>query len=224
MIRGKGKVVAYKMISVDNITFKYPLVTAPVLSGFSARFELGEIVALTGKNGSGKTTLTKLLVGILRPLSGSILIDDLCISGMDLFEIGRRVGYVFQNPNRQLFCDTVYNEVAYGLRNLGLNETKVSQKVDYYLEYFDLRRYHKTYPGKLSLGEKQRLALAAVLALGTNYLILDEPTTGLDGRRMKEFGDMMIKLRQEFDCGIVFVSHETDFIASYADRELVIAR
>ena len=212
------------MISVDNITFKYPLTIAPILSGFSARFERGKIVALTGKNGGGKTTLTKLLVGILRPLSGSILLDDLCISGMDLFEIGQHVGYVFQNPDRQLFCDTVYNEVAYGPRNLGLDEMLVAQKVDSYLEYFDLTHYRETYPGKLSLGEKQRLALAAVLALGTDYLILDEPTSGLDERRKEELGDMLLKLRQEFNCGIVFVSHEADFIASYADRELVISR
>ena len=212
------------MISVDNITYKYPLAAAPILSGFSARFERGEIVALMGKNGSGKTTLTKLLVGMLRPLSGSIFIDDLSISDMDLFEIGQRTGYVFQNPNRQLFCDTVYNEVAYGLRNLGLDDALASRKVDYYLDYFDLTRYRGTYPGKLSLGEKQRLALAAVLALGTDYLILDEPTTGLDEHRREDLGHMLLELRQEFNCGIVFVSHEADFIASYADRELVIAR
>ena len=209
------------MISIENVTFKYPLADTSILSGFSAQFERGEIVAITGKNGSGKTTLTKLLVGVLRPLAGSISIDGSDIFTMDLFEIGQRVGYVFQNPNRQLFCDSVYNEVTYGLRNQGLDESLIAQKAGSYLEYFDLAGYREIYPGKLSLGEKQRLALAAVLALGTNYLVLDEPTTGLDANRRDELGEMLIKLRKEFNCGVIFVSHEAGFITRYADRELV---
>lgn len=212
------------MIRIENLSFKYPYETVRLFSGFSAQFERGEITALTGKNGSGKTTLTKLLVGILHPSSGSIFIDGLDISDIDLFGIGQRVGYVFQNPNRQLFCNTVFNEVAYGLRNLDPDEKLVAQKVDYYLEYFDLARYREHYPGKLSLGEKQRLALAAVLALGTDYLVLDEPTTSLDARCRGEFGEMLFRLRQEFSCGIVFASHDTDFVNRYADREVVIKR
>ena len=212
------------MIDVKSVTYSYPMTNIPVLVDFSMQLDRGEIVAVTGRNGCGKTTLTKLLVGILRPTSGRISIDGLDASGMDLFEIGRRAGYVFQNPNRQLFCDTAFNEVAFGLRNLGLDESQTADKAEYYLEYFDLSRYRETYPGKLSFGEKQRLALAAVIALGTNYIILDEPTTGLDARRQRELGELLVKLRRELDCGIVIVSHKADFIARYADRELVMAR
>jgi len=192
-----------------------------VLDGFSACFERGEIVAVTGRNGCGKTTLTKLLVGMLRPSSGLVSIDGLDSSGMDLFEIGQRVGYVFQNPNNQLFCDKVFNEVAYGLRNLGLDEAQAEARVDFYLGFFGLSCYRDSYPGKLSHGEKQRLALAAVLALGTDYLVLDEPTTGLDVRRQRELGELLVDLRRSLNCGIILVSHEADFINRFADRELV---
>jgi energy-coupling factor transport system ATP-binding protein len=208
------------MINIENVTYKYPGSEAPALDGFSACFERGEITAVRGKNGCGKTTLTKLAVGILRPAKGRVLIDGTDNSGLDLFEIGRMVGYIFQNPNNQLFCDTVFNEVAYGLIHSGQR----SEKVEYYLEYFGLSRYRDDYPGILSLGEKQRLALAAVLSLGTDYLILDEPTTGLDVYWRGELGSTLRKLQRDTGCGIVIVSHEIDFISRYADRELVMTR
>ena len=210
------------MIKLENITYKYPKGSAPVLSDFSACFERGEIVAVRGKNGCGKTTLTKLIAGILRPAAGYIQIDGADTGSLDLFGIGQRVGYIFQNPNLQLFCDTVYNEAAYGLKNSGLESSQIAEKTDYYLEHFEILQYRDVYPGKLSLGEKQRLALAAVLVLGTDYLVLDEPTTGLDVYRRRALGDMLLRLREERNCGIVFTSHEADFIARCADRELVI--
>ena len=211
------------VLAAENITFQYPQSDAPVLLGFSARFERGNITVVSGDNGSGKTTLTKLLVGVLRPSAGRVIVDGNDIASMDLFEIGRHVGYVFQNPNRQLFCDTVYNEVAYGLRNMGLGEEQVEQKVCFHLDFFGLSRFREVYPGILSLGEKQRLALAAVIALGTGYLVLDEPATGLDARRQLELGEILLKLRRQ-NCGIMIVSHSSDFAARYADRELVIKR
>jgi len=212
------------MISVENLTYQYPQGNTRVLSAFSAQFRRGEIVAVSGRNGCGKTTLTKLIAGVLKPSKGCVYLDGLDVSDMDLFTLGRRIGYVFQNPNRQLFCDTVYNEVAYGLRNLELDDKEVKEKASHYLEYFGLQRYRDIYPGKLSIGEKQRLALAAVLALGTDHLVLDEPTTGLDVLRRRELGDLLLKLRQELNCGIVFVSHETGFITRCADREVVMLR
>ena len=212
------------MIIAENVAYRYPSADAPALTGFSANFQRGEIVAVSGKNGCGKTTLTKLLAGILQPTSGHVTIDGRDTSEMELFEIGKRVGYVFQNPNRQLFCDSVFGEVAYGLRNMNLDEAQTAEKTGYYLEYFGLMRYRDVYPGKLSLGEKQRLALAAVLALGTDYLVLDEPTTGLDAMRRLELGGLISELRRELDCGVILVSHEAEFIARYADREVVMTR
>ena len=209
------------MIIAENLVFRYPKNDAPVLNDFSGRFDRGEITAVSGKNGCGKTTLAKLLTGMLRPLSGRVTVDDTDIAGSDLFEIGQRIGFVFQNPARQLFCDTVYNEVAFGLRNRGSSEAKTGREAARSLDFFGLSQYSEIYPGKLSFGEKQRLALAAVLALGTDYLILDEPTTGLDKRRQRELGEMLSGLKQTQNCGIVIVSHDTGFISRYADRELV---
>ncbi|MCL1829709.1 MAG: energy-coupling factor ABC transporter ATP-binding protein, partial [Oscillospiraceae bacterium] len=168
------------MIRIDNVTYTYPKGERPALSCFSADFQRGEITAVSGRNGCGKTTLTKLAAGLLRPSAGRVLIDGEDIRGLDLPQVGKKAGYIFQNPNRQLFCDTVYNETAYGLRSAGVDERRIGESVDFYLDYFGLSAYRDVYPGKLSLGEKQRLALAAVLILGTDYLILDEPTTGLD--------------------------------------------
>ena len=212
------------MIKAEGITYSYKNSAVPALSDFSAHFERGEIVAVRGSNGCGKTTFTKLLVGILRPAAGRVLICGADICGLDLFEIGQRVGYVFQNPSRQLFCDTVFNEVAYGLRNMGLDDDQTKEISEHYLDYFDLTDHRESYPGKLSHGEKQRLALAAVLALGTEYLVLDEPTSGLDVLRQRELGDMLLKVKHDLSCGVVFVSHEADFISQFADRELVMPR
>jgi energy-coupling factor transport system ATP-binding protein len=212
------------MMIAENITYQYPGNGECVIADFSAQFKRGEVVAVRGKNGSGKTTLTKLLVGILRPAKGRVMVDGIDTASLSLFEIGRKVGYIFQNPNSQLFCDSVYNEVAYGLNNLGLDKELIEEKTGYYLDYFGLSRYRDDYPGNLSLGEKQRLALAAVLALGSDYLVLDESTTGLDVYWRREFGDLLLSLRRDMGYGIVLVSHEAGFIARCADRELVMAR
>jgi energy-coupling factor transport system ATP-binding protein len=208
-------------ITLEQVSYRYPHAKKEIITDFSGSFGRGEIVALSGKNGCGKTTLTKLIVGILCPDRGCISIDGADTQGMDLFEIGKHVGYVFQNPNNQLFCETVYQELAYGLINMGLTETEIKQKVGYYLNYFRLEHHKEDYPGKLSHGEKQRVALAAILAIGPHYVILDEPTTGLDIRGRHSLGHILTEMKRDHQTGIIMVSHEPDFIQSYADRELV---
>lgn len=208
------------MIELDAVTYKYPRSGRAVIEGCCARFDRGEIVAVTGPNGCGKTTLTKLIVGVLRPQAGRIAIDGRDTAGLDLFAIGRLAGYIFQNPARQLFCDTVEHEVAYGLENLGLPAQTVRARTEEYLELLRLSHLRQAYPGRLSQGEKQRLMLAATLALGTRYLILDEPTTGLDVRTRHQLEEMLRTLRARQNCGIVVVSHEREFISRCADREM----
>ena len=209
------------MISVDNITFTYPRSKTPVLKGFSADFQREKITAIRGKNGCGKTTLTKLITGILKPETGHILIDGHNIVDDDLFQIGQKVGYLFQNPNSQLFCETVYKEIAYGLENMGLNEEAIAKKASYYLDYFNISHLSEAYPAKLSQGEKQRVMLSVILAMGNQYLILDEPTSGLDMKSRQDLGLMLEKLCLEQGLGIIIVSHDRDFMARYAQRELV---
>ncbi|MGE4484618.1 MAG: energy-coupling factor ABC transporter ATP-binding protein [Oscillospiraceae bacterium] len=212
------------MITVKCVSFKYPRSDREVIKDLSCSFGRGEVVALTGGNGCGKTTLTKLMTGMLRPESGCVTVGGYDIKDMDLFQIGRRIGYVFQNPNRQLFCQTVYDEIAFGLKNLGLGEKLFACKTEEMLSRFDLARLRASFPGNLSFGEKQRTALAAVLALGTEYLILDEPTSGLDMRGREELGALLRGLADNDGCGVIFVSHERAFIDKYATREEVMSR
>ena len=143
---------------------------------------------------------------------------------MGLFEIGQRIGYVFQNPSKQLFCATVNEEIAFGLKNQGMSEGGIEDTVAYYTERFRLSHHRDDYPGRLSQGEKQRVVLAAVLSMGTDYLILDEPTTGLDVRGRHELGEILRGLVRERETGILIVSHERGFISRYADREVVMPR
>ena len=212
------------MIEVNNVAFTYPHTKKQIFSNYSIVFERNEITAVTGNNGSGKTTLSKLLVGMLRPDAGNIVIDGADIADMDLCAIGKKVGYVFQNPDRQLFNDTVYNEVAFGLQNMNLPNDEIEQISSHYLSLFGLTQYREIFPGKLSHGEKQRLALAAVLALGADYLVLDEPTTGLDVRRQRELGDLLENLRSDRGCGIILISHSNEFLSRHARKRVVIAQ
>lgn len=212
------------MIEVHGVSYKYPKTDEYVLRSLSLDFRRGEICAVTGPNGCGKTTLTKLMTGVLRPDEGSILIDGCDEAGMGLFEIGQRIGYVFQNPSKQLFCATVNEEIAFGLKNQGMSEGGIEDTVAYYTERFRLSHHRDDYPGRLSQGEKQRVVLAAVLSMGTDYLILDEPTTGLDVRGRHELGEILRGLVRERETGILIVSHERGFISRYADREVVMPR
>ena len=205
-------------IEVEDVRFAYR--AEPVLSGFCASFGRGEVVALTGRNGCGKTTLTRLIVGMLRPQAGRIRISGQDNADMDLFEIGRRVGYMFQNPACQLFCQTVFDEVAYGLRRMGLAEEAVGERVSALLDRFGLQEERASYPLSLSGGQRRRLALCAVLALGTAFIVLDEPTTGLDLPGRTQLGGDLRHLAEQNGCGIVLVSHERDFIRRYTDREV----
>ena len=209
------------MIKLENISYKYPRGTS-VLHDVSMEFDSGAVTALTGRNGCGKTTLTKLIVGILRPDSGRVMVDGCDIRPLDLFETGQRVGYVFQNVRKQLFNPTVFDEVAFGLKNKGLPEPEVQARTEELLARFRIDKYSKSYPGSLSEGEKQRVVLAAVLALGTDYLVLDEPTAGLDVRARHELGKLLEALATERRCGIIIVSHERAFVERYASREAVL--
>lgn len=208
------------MISLEDVRFSYPKMNSELIRGLSGEIRPGERVAVTGRNGCGKTTLVRLITGILRPTAGRILIDGEDTASLDLFEIGQRVGCVFQDPSRQLFCATLDEEVRYGLVNMGLPEDEVRSRADRYIEYFRLTHRKNAFPGLFSQGEKQRAVLAAVLAMGPRYLVLDEPTSGLDMEARRSLGSALEELSAE-GRGIVLVSHERSFIERYATREWV---
>jgi len=213
-------------LKAENITFSYnskgkkTKVSNPVLAHFSAEFEREQIVAVTGPNGCGKTTFGKVLIGILKQQEGIVRIDGINTKEMNLTQIGKKVGYAMQNPMQQIFCASVTDEVEYGLKNLDLPIEEIVTRRDYYLSYFQIEQYKDQFPFLLSQGEKQRLVLAAVLAMRPNYLILDEPTASLDSYRKKLLGEYLRRIVGELRCGIILISHDRAFISKYTDREI----
>lgn len=205
-------------ISIRGLSFGYN--KEPLIQNFNAKFERGEIVAVTGKNGAGKTTLAKIIVGILRADEGSIYIDEILNKDLNLAQIGKKIGFVMQNPNHQIFNTTVREEVELGLQNINLDKDEISDRCDEYLEYFNLKRYENRFPYELSTGEKQRLILASVLSMKPGYLLLDEPTASIDYIRKEILGKYLLKVKSESNCGIVVISHDRKFVDTYCDREV----
>jgi len=219
-------------LTVNNVTFSYNKKAEPVLKAFSAEFHSGRITALTGENGCGKTTLAKLIMGILKPYEGRIMLAEdgqerkedgsreTDLSDLSLAETGRKIGYVMQNPARQIFSTSVSEEIRYGLKNMGLNEDETNYRAAEFLRYFDIEKYADTFPFFLSQGEKQRLVLASVLAMEPAWLILDEPTASLDIKRKTLLGNYLTKIRKEKNCGIIVITHDRDFAKKYTDSEV----
>ncbi|ASJ04872.1 energy-coupling factor ABC transporter ATP-binding protein [Thermococcus barossii] len=185
-------------------------------------FEMGEeIVALVGQNGSGKTTLAKHLNGLLKPTRGKVTIDGMDTREHTVAELSRVVGYVFQNPEHMFFEEDVFREVAFGPKNLGLSEEEVTKRVQWALRVVNLQGYEKRTPYSLSGGEKQRLAIACVLAMRPKYLILDEPTTGLDAKSATGVVETIRELRKEGH-GILLITHDMDLVLELAERVVLL--
>lgn len=209
-------------LQLSRVAFSYPRKMKPVLTGINLDLDKNMITALVGPNGSGKTTLTKLLIGVLQPSEGEVLLAGRPVAEYSLAEIGRRIGYVFQNPDLQLFCGTVAEEIGFGLVNRGCEPAAVHEKVAFYLDYFDLAACRGVFPLYLSQGEKQRLAIAAVLANEPEFLILDEPTIGLDAYRKKLLADYLKKVAR-LGRGMILVSHDEPFVDKMAERVVTLA-
>ena len=209
-------------ISVQHLTFCY-MPDQPVIDDFSAVFPSGAITAVTGKNGCGKSTLMKNITGILRPQSGKITVDGKDLTGLTIAQIAEKIGFVMQNPECQVLGMTVREEMEIGLRNRGVPDDIVQTRVERYLEYFELSQYAETFPGHLSTGEKQRLGIAATLAVGADFLILDEPSASLDMRRKNRLGILLRSLRNDGK-GIILISHDERFNEMYADRTIHMER
>ena len=197
----------------------------PALKDVSIQIEAGEFIGLIGHTGSGKSTLIQHLNGLLKPTSGKIVINglDLTSKGIKLNAIRKKVGLVFQYPEYQLFEETVEKDVAFGPMNLGLSESEISNRVKEAIELvgLDYEAIKDKSPFELSGGQKRRVAIAGVLSMNPEVLILDEPTAGLDPRGRDEILGQIKKLHVDKKITVILVSHSMEDIAKMADRLIV---
>jgi energy-coupling factor transport system ATP-binding protein len=206
----------------ENVYYTYQS-NVEALRGVDLVFERGEVVALMGENGSGKTTLLKHMNGLLKPTVGRVLVDGVETTSASIAELSQKVGLVFQNAEDMFFESTVYNEVAFALRNFGYDEEKVRKRVEWALKFFELEQYKDHSPFLLSGGEKKRLAMAIILAWSPSIICLDEPTIGQDSVQ-KEKMMHMIKMLNMQGRTVILASHDVEFIADLKPRVIVLSR
>ncbi len=209
------------MLSMEQVDFAYER-RHPILRKVSLSLTAGEFVAFAGRNGSGKTTVTRLLMGLEQPTAGRIVYDGVDVTADSAGERSRYIGYVFQQPERQMFRATVAEEVAFGPQLQGLSAEEVETRVGEALAATRLTERRDAYPLHLSRGEKQRVAIASALAMRTRFLILDEPTSGQDGGDRDTLLALLTTLK-EAGIGVLFVTHDMEIIAGYCDRVIVLA-
>lgn len=209
-------------IEAKNIVFGYPR-RKKVINDISLNIFKEDITAITGHNGGGKTTVGKLLAGILKPISGDILICGNNTKKLSLGQIGNKIGYLFQNPSRQIFTSTVSEELLFINKLKDKNVKESYDEMERLLDFFDLSSKKDEITFNLSYGEKQRLALAAILMNKPEFLILDEPTTGLDKIRKDKLSKYLIKITAD-GVGMIIISHDFDFVKIHATRRIEMAR
>src|SRR5918911_2280467 len=208
------------LIEVEGLTHRYPNGVV-ALEGVDLAVRRGEFLAVLGQNGSGKTTLVKHFNGLLKPTEGTVLVDGEETTKQGLRRLGQTVGYVFQNPDHQIFSDTVFDEVAFGPKIRDMDEQEVEERVREAMAAVGMEGRGAEDPFGLTKGERQRVAVASVLAVRPEVLILDEPTTGLDYAEQRSMMDLVRNLN-EAGSTIIVVTHTMWVVAEYAHRAVVV--
>jgi energy-coupling factor transport system ATP-binding protein len=191
------------------------------LRGVSVAIPPGAFLAIIGQNGSGKTTLAKHFNGLLRPTRGQVLLEGEDVREKSVGTLARSVGYVFQNPDHQIFGASTREEIAFGPTNLGFAPEEVERRTAEALEFFGLLPYADRPPASLGFGLRRKVSIAAVYAMHTPYLVLDEPTTGLDHKTTVELMDLLVRLNRQGRT-IILITHNMRVVAEYAPRCLVL--
>lgn len=215
-------------IILDNVTYTYMPKTPferTALSAVNLEIQRGEFVGIIGHTGSGKSTLVQHLNGLLKPTAGTVTVDgvDLHAKNAQAKQTRRKVGMVFQYPEHQLFEETIWADIAFGPRNLGLPEDEVERRVQRAMEFvgLDYEEYKERSPFQLSGGQMRRVAIAGVIALEPEYLILDEPSAGLDPCGRDEIFGQIARLYETTGITVVLVSHNMEDVAKLANRVIV---
>jgi len=210
------------VIVVRDVSYAYEP-GRQVLDSVSLSIGDGELVALIGENGAGKTTLVKHFNGLLKPQRGTVTVDGTDTREATVATLARKVGLVFQNPDHQLFAETVEKELSFALANFGVPAGEASRRVEWALEAFELGEYRNRSPLTLSGGERKRLALASVLCYDPQIIVMDEPTTGQDSRQKSRLASLLTRLN---DSGktVITVTHDMEFVAEFIPRTIIMSR
>jgi len=209
------------MISIQNVTFHYPD-GLDVLQGVNLELRDGEFVAIMGENGAGKTTLVKMFNGLLKPDKGIVTVDGIDTRKKSVAQLSRDVGLIFQNPDNQLFAETVTQELAFSLRNFGFSEDVIERRVTSILNTLDLERYEKSSPFVLSGGERKRVALGAILVWDPKHVIMDEPTIGQDYLQKDRLRNFIMQLVSQGKT-VIIVTHDVEFVAECKPRVVLLS-
>jgi energy-coupling factor transport system ATP-binding protein len=204
------------MIVAEDVHFSYPN-KVEALKGVSLTIKDGEFVAIMGQNGAGKSTLVKHFNGLLKPTLGTVRVDGVKTTKTSVATLARDVGFVFQNPDHQLFSETVEDEIAFALKNFGFEPEVIEKRVTWALNLLALTQYRKTSPFLLSGGERKRVALASVLAWDPQTLILDEPTIGQDHEQKEKLRQFIMQMQTQKKT-VVIVTHDVEFVAECSLR------
>ncbi|KAB0301139.1 energy-coupling factor ABC transporter ATP-binding protein [Vibrio fortis] len=210
------------LLEVHGLTYSYDG-EKNALEDVSFKIGKGEFVSILGKNGSGKSTITKLIMGVIEADSGSAYLNGEDLSTLSIFERSQKVGVVMQNPNHMISHHMIFDEVAFGLRNRGIDEESIKQKVESVLELCGLSKFRHWPIEALSYGQKKRVTIAAILVLEPELLILDEPTAGQDYRNYTSMLAFIQKLNRELGITVVIISHDMHLVLEYTTRSIVIA-
>ncbi|NRB66052.1 MAG: energy-coupling factor ABC transporter ATP-binding protein [Vibrio sp.] len=210
------------LLSIDNLTYSYDG-EKNALDGVSFDIHQGEFMSILGKNGSGKSTITRLIMGVIEPDAGSIEMRGQDLSTLSIFERSQKIGVVMQNPNHMISHHMIFDEIAFGLHNQGLNEKEIEQKVLHVLELCGLSKYRHWPISALSYGQKKRVTIASILVLEPELLILDEPTAGQDYRNYTSMLDFIQTLNKKLGITVVIISHDMHLVLEHTQRSIVIA-
>lgn len=207
------------MLEVKDLYYSYST-GLEALSGINLTVDDGEFLAVMGQNGAGKTTLVKHFNGLLKPTKGEVLVDGVNTRDVSVAKLARDVGFVFQNPDHQLFSETVEDEISFALKNFGFEASVIDKQVEWALNLLDVLEYRKTSPFMLSGGERKRVALASILAWDPKIIILDEPTIGQDHKQKEKLQQFILQLNAQRKT-VVVVTHDVEFVAECNPRVIL---
>lgn len=209
------------VIKVEDLWHIYPKGNVTALKGVSLEIEPGEIVGIIGQNGSGKTTMVKHFVGLLKPTKGFVYVNGEDTTPLKVQQLAAKVGYVYQNPNHQLFARTVKDELEFGPQNLGLSEEEIAERVAQAVEFFKLEDYVALHPYRISFPLRKLVGMASIYTMKPDVFILDEPTTGQDNVTTRTVYNLIRRLREE-GATVLCVAHDMILLAEVVDRMLVL--